>query len=108
MKNVILGFFVFALSLPLFFGCENAVNEATSDAIVPAVGTGIVFSGTSVTETGVSWGAARDDVTPATNLSYKVVQATSSAAIDTVAKADAIAGAGLGDACSGAYRRVSV
>jgi len=60
-----------------------------SDTTAPTAGTGVSFSGTSSTGTTVNWGAATDSITAAAGLSYKVVQASSSAAIDTVDEADA-------------------
>jgi hypothetical protein len=69
-------------------------SETTSsfaDTTAPAIGSSISFSGTSATGTTVSWGAATDNVTAQANLSYKLVQASSSAAIDTVSEADAAA-----------------
>jgi hypothetical protein len=67
-----------------------------SDTTAPTAGTGVSFSSTTSTGTTVSWGAASDSVTAAASLSYKVVQASSSAAIDTVSEVDDVTTAGSG------------
>lgn len=68
----------------------------SAEVTAPVVGTSIVFAGTTYTSTTVSWGAASDNATPVASLRYKLVMASSSAAIDTVAKANAIStGTGL-------------
>jgi hypothetical protein len=67
----------------------SVTTSDTPDTTAPTAGTAVSFTGTTATGTTVSWGAASDIVTTAANLSYKVVQASSSAAIDTVAEADA-------------------
>lgn len=76
----------------LFTGCPN---EMTTDTQGPTPGTAITFA--SITPIGItmSWGAATDNVTVAANLTYKLVQASATTSIDTVAKADAITGAGI-------------
>ncbi|HRP69696.1 MAG TPA: Ig-like domain-containing protein, partial [Turneriella sp.] len=68
---------------------------APSDTTPPTVGTAITFSGISDTDITVSWGAASDNVTSQANLQYRLVKATSSAAIDNVAEVDAITGVNL-------------
>ena len=69
----------------------EVTTSAMADVTEPTIGTAISYTnnttGNSVT---VNWGAASDDVTSQANLLYKVVRATSSAAIDTIAEANAI------------------
>ena len=69
-------------------------SQATTSA-PPTVGAAISFA--SVTETGftVNWGAATDAGTAQVNLQYRLVKASTSAAINTVAEVDAISGADL-------------
>jgi hypothetical protein len=66
---------------------EVSDNPIISDETVTISGQ----SGTSLT---LSWAAAKDDVTVAANLKYKVVRADTAEEIDTLAEADAITGAG--------------
>ncbi len=69
---------------------------STLDVSAPAVGTAISASSVAATQITFVWGAASDDVTPASSLSYKVVIGTSAATIDTIAEVDAItSGPGL-------------
>ncbi len=74
---------------------QSVTTASVPDTSAPSIGTGIVVSGTSGTSTTVSWGAAIDDVTTALNLQYKLVKASAAGAIDTVAEANAIAGADI-------------
>jgi hypothetical protein len=71
-------------------------SVTTTDATAPATGTAIGFSATTATGTTVSWGAATDNMTAQASLQYKLVRASSSSAIDTVAKIDAITTMGTG------------
>lgn len=78
------------------FRCARTLPSAAPtgrDTTPPTIGSAITSS--SITGTGmtVSWGAASDDVTAAASLQYKLVKASSAAAIDTVGEVDAIAGA---------------
>lgn len=86
----------FLLSIALgFSACKDPVGKAGSDASPPTAGSAITFAGTSATATSVSWGAASDDVTPQSSLQYKLVMASSGAAIAEVDAANAVSGAGL-------------
>jgi len=67
----------------------------TPDGTAPAVGTGIRFSAVSTSGYTLNWGAATDDTTAQAALEYKLVRATSSAAIDTPAEADSVTGGDL-------------
>jgi len=69
---------------------DDSGGSAAGDTQAPTVESVITSSGTSGTATTVSWGAATDDVTTAADLQYKLVQATASASIDTVSKANAV------------------
>lgn len=62
----------------------------------PTPGTAISTSAVTATKTTVSWGAATDSSTATANLQYKVVKATASTSIDTLAKIDAITTVGAG------------
>lgn len=73
----------------------SKVKEAAAIAGSPTVGTAIVATPTSYSRISLTWGAASDDVTAAAQLQYKLVTASSSAAIDTVTEADAITGGSL-------------
>lgn len=73
--------------------CINDTIIQVDDA--PTAGTGITFSSLTNNSVTVSWGAASDSFTTTANLQYKLVRASSSNLIDSVAEADAIAGAGL-------------
>jgi len=66
----------------------SVTTTSAADTTVPTIGTDIFFSGTTSVGTTVNWGAAGDTVTTPAGLSYKVVQASSSAEIDTVSEAD--------------------
>jgi N-acetylneuraminic acid mutarotase len=73
-----------------------SVNSATtSDSIAPTIGTGISFSAVTSSSMTVSWGAGTDNVTLQPNLQYKLVRATTSDAIGTIAEVEAISGADL-------------
>jgi hypothetical protein len=73
-----------------------SVNSATtSDSIAPTIGTGISFSAVTSSSMTVSWGAGTDNVTLQPNLQYKLVRATTSDAINTIAEVEAISGADL-------------
>lgn len=68
----------------------------TADITPPTTGTPISFNGMTDTSLNVDWGAAVDDITNASDLQYKIVAASSAAAIDTLSEVDAItSGAGL-------------
>jgi hypothetical protein len=73
-------------------GDSGGGTTTSSDTTPPTVGTAISFSGISDTTVTVSWGAASDAVTATANLQYRLVRATSSAAIDTIAEVDAAGG----------------
>jgi hypothetical protein len=73
----------------------TSASATTLDTTAPVPGSGITFSGVGANSIGVSWGAASDELSPPSTLQYKLVRATSAAAIDSVTEADAIAGAGL-------------
>jgi len=75
---------------------QTVTTSAADDTTPPTVGTAISFSSTTSTGTTVNWGAANDNVTAQPNLQYKVVKASSSSAIDTVAEVKAIMTAGQG------------
>ncbi|MCX6130310.1 MAG: DUF1554 domain-containing protein, partial [Proteobacteria bacterium] len=68
------------------------VSQLTLDTHAPTVATGPSFSSVTTSSALVSWTAATDNGTTQSALQYKLVRASSSAAIDTVAEADAIAG----------------
>ena len=73
----------------------SVTTSAIPDTTPPAVGTSMAFTNADASSVTVNWGAASDDVTPAAGLQYKLVRASSDAAIDTAAKVEAITGAGL-------------
>ena len=66
------------------------------DGVDPVPGTGIVFSAVGENGLTLSWGAGSDNKTSVGSLRYKVVTASSSAAINSVLLADAITTAGAG------------
>ena len=75
---------------------DAAGNESTcvSDTIVhddtgPTAGTGISFTNIGDTSVTVNWGVANDASTSTSTLEYKVVKASTSADIDTIAEIDA-------------------
>ncbi len=70
-------------------------GQATLDATPPAAGSGITFADVTDTTMTMNWGAATDNTTSQASLEYKLVKANDSTAIDTVAEADAVTGAGL-------------
>lgn len=72
-------------------------SQATTAADVtpPTTGTAISFASVSDTTLSVNWGAATDGVTAQVNLQYRLVKATTSAAIDSIAEVDAISGGDL-------------
>jgi hypothetical protein len=70
-------------------------TQATVDVTAPTPGTAISFANVLSTSLTVNWGAATDDLTAGASLEYKVVTAALDTAIDTLAEADAISGAGL-------------
>jgi len=70
-------------------------SQTTADTTAPTVGTAISFSSVAGTTMTVNWGAATDAVTPQANLQYRLVKATTAAAIDTIAEVDAISGGDL-------------
>jgi hypothetical protein len=63
---------------------------ATVDVSAPQPGDGIEVGELTPNSVALSWGAASDDATPANELEYKVVLATSAAEIDTLAEVAAI------------------
>lgn len=67
----------------------------TYDNVSPTVTPSITFSGVSDTSLNFNWGAASDNYTAQNNLVYRVVKASSSGAIDTIAEVDAITGLDL-------------
>jgi surface protein len=70
-------------------------SQTTLDVTAPAVGTGIVFFNLSGNSLTVSWGAASDNVSASVDLQYKVVMASTGAAIDSVAEVDQVSGNNL-------------
>lgn len=78
---------------------DSLLNESAciNDTIIqvdesPTMGTGITFSNLTNSSVTVAWGAANDSLTANSDLEYKIVRATSSELIDTVAEVEAIAG----------------
>ncbi len=67
----------------------------TLDVTAPTAGTAISFTNVAATSVTVNWGAASDNTSSPGALSYKLVKATTSAAIDTIAEVDAIIGSDL-------------
>ncbi len=65
-------------------------SVTTLDVSAPRVGTAISASDVTATSLSLSWGAAMDDLSAASALRYKVVKATSAAAIDTLEEVAAI------------------
>ncbi|WP_167884174.1 fibronectin type III domain-containing protein [Leptospira idonii] len=71
-------------------------QTTTNDVTSPTVGTGITFSSVADTSMTVNWGQATDDATGSASLQYKLVKDnTSTANINTIAAANAKAGADL-------------
>lgn len=68
---------------------------ATPDVTAPAPGSAISFTSVASTSLTVNWGAATDVVTAQANLQYRLVKASTSTAIDTIAEVDAISGGDL-------------
>jgi hypothetical protein len=66
---------------------------ATLDVSAPTPGAAISFGTQTTSDVIVQWGAASDDITPASALSYKVVRGADAAAVDTLAEIDAITAA---------------
>jgi hypothetical protein len=87
--------FATSILLASFILAASCKSPASGDTAAPTAGTAIAFSGTSSVATTVSWGAATDDATAASELQYKLVRSPTSAAIDSLAEADAIAGTGI-------------
>jgi len=73
----------------------GAVTGTTDDSMPPNIGTGMVFTSIGATSLNISWGVANDTVTAQVALQYKLVKATTSAAIDTIAEVEAISGVDL-------------
>lgn len=71
------------------------VSQTTTNLSPPTIGTAISFASVAETSLTVNWGAATDAVTPQASLQYRLVKATTSAAIDTIAEVDAISGGDL-------------
>lgn len=74
---------------------QAASDTQPSDTAAPTVGSAIEFSGTLSVATTVSWGAATDDVTAASDLQYKLLRSSTSEAIDGLSEADAVSGTGI-------------
>ncbi len=91
-KNKIGETFFFFFLLLLTISCTLTEPD---DGDTPTAGSGLTFSTVASTSMTVSWGAATDNVTAQANLQYKLVKASSSAAIDTAVEVDAISGADL-------------
>lgn len=72
---------------------ESTLNDA--DETAPNIGADITFSNLSAIGVKVNWGVASDDESAESALQYKLVRASTSAAIDTVSEADAITGSDL-------------
>jgi surface protein len=70
-------------------------SQTTLDVTAPVVGTGITFSNVVGNSLTVSWGAASDNVSASVDLQYKVVMASTGAAIDSVAEVDQVSGNNL-------------
>lgn len=70
-------------------------SQGTTNLSPPTAGTGISFSSVTETTLTVNWGAGSDAVTPQASLQYRLVRATTSTAIDTIAEVDAISGGNL-------------
>jgi hypothetical protein len=83
-------------------------TQATIDVTAPSVGTTIVASSVTSSSMQLSWGVATDDLTPQSELSYRVVQAADAAAIDTLAEATAISGSGIVQNYTAALTQLSV
>jgi len=82
----------FALILALSMtACSNSSDEVTT-APAPKAGSAISFADTTDSAATVSWGAATDEATAAADLSYKLVRASTSEAIDTVGEANGMGG----------------
>jgi alpha-tubulin suppressor-like RCC1 family protein len=73
----------------------TTTTTTTPVSTAPTIGTAIVSSQITSSSVTLTWGAASDTVTATASLQYKLVRASSSAAIDSVAEADAITGTGL-------------
>lgn len=74
---------------------QSQATNAAADVTPPAIGTAISFASVTSTTLTVNWGVSIDVVTPQGALEYKLVKATTSGAIDTVAEVDAISGGDL-------------
>ena len=74
---------------------SDTANNVFPDQTGPVSGGALTFSNVTETSMTVSWPAATDGVTAKESLQYKLVRATTSAAIDTIAEVDAISGADL-------------
>lgn len=76
---------------------SNNVINFVFDVSAPVTGASGVITGNNVTSTSftLNWTAASDNMTSQNFLLYKVVKASLSTDIDTIAKADAITGSGL-------------
>jgi hypothetical protein len=75
---------------------SSPVKVVMQDTVSPVVGANITFASVAETSLTVNWGVATDATNTASELEYKLVRSTSSAAIDTVAEVDAILSAGSG------------
>ncbi len=85
-----------ASSTPSPGGTSGSGGGGGADTVAPTVGTAISFANVQGTTLTVNWGFAVDSGTSLFNLQYRLVKATTSSAIDTIAEVDAIpAGADL-------------
>lgn len=75
---------------------SNPVKVVMQDTVSPVNGANITFASVAETSLTVNWGVATDGTNTASELEYKLVRSTNSAAIDTVAEVDAILSAGSG------------
>jgi formylglycine-generating enzyme len=93
---------IFAVAIN-FSGCNGSSsgdgsasgNGNVSENSAPIAGAAINFSNIASTSGTISWGAAADNKTVGSKLSYKLVKSTSSSSIDTFAEADAITGSDM-------------
>ncbi len=97
--------FLFGAIMSAYVMCAKGGDDAATggggttptpaDTTAPTIGTAISFASVTDTTLTVNWGAATDGVTAQSSLQYRLVRATTSAAIDTIAEVDAISGGSL-------------
>jgi hypothetical protein len=102
MKLIKFGFLsvVVVLSASCSGGSGKASSTGSShppgtDTTSPTIGTAIAFSNVDYTSLTVGWGAATDETTSSSQLSYKLVMSSDSTTIDSVSEVDALSGASV-------------